>query len=194
MTNIEKVKHIREITMSPMTKINAALLSANGDVGEAIAILVKQKETSVEDMANRKADNSIVYSYVHNNKIGAMIVLASQTDFVAKNELFTQLAKDICMHVVSNPNIAEYVVPESIPSEIIRLKKLSYTNEIPLNKPEAIRQKIIEGKIQKYYDESCLMNQKFIKDDSVTIRGLITKVSGIVGEKIEIKNFVRLSS
>ena len=109
MTNIEKVKHIREVTMASMNKISDALLTANGNVSEAIAILVKEKQTSVEDMANRKADNNIVYSYVHNNRVGAMITLASQTDFVARNSLFIQLAKDICMHIVSSPVQAKYI-------------------------------------------------------------------------------------
>jgi len=193
MTNIEQVKKVREITLAPINKINKALAETNGDVDKAIEILVKQREASVEDMANRKADSSFVYSYVHNNKVGAMIVLASQTDFVAKNELFTQLAKDICMHIVSSPIQAQYVDEQSV-NEARRgivMEELFKQSE---NKPQAIRDKIVKGKMDKWYSEICLLNQKFVKDDTITIKELITKVSGIVGEKIEVKQFVRLSA
>ena len=193
MTNIEQVKKVREITLAPINKINKALAETNGDVDKAIEILVKQREASVEDMANRKADSNFVYSYVHNNKVGAMIVLASQTDFVAKNELFTQLAKDICMHVVSNPNIAEFVDETDVPSTV----KEQWSNEAVRGmekKPPQVLEKIVQGKLNATLDKFCLVRQKFIKDDSVTINELITKVSGIVGEKIEIKQFARLSA
>jgi elongation factor Ts len=193
MTNIEKVKQIREITLAPMNKINKALEESNGDVEKAIEILVKQRETSVEDMANRKADSNFVYSYVHNNKVGAMIVLASQTDFVAKNELFIQLAKDICMHVVSNPNIAEFIDESEVPTTTKELWNAEAIRGME-KKPAQVLEKIVQGKLNAALDKFCLVRQKFIKDDSVTIKELITKVSGIVGEKIELKQFARLSA
>ena len=192
MTNIEKVKYIRDITMSPMNKINKALEDAQGNVDKAIELLIKQKETTAEDMANRRADNSIVYSYVHNNKIGAMIVLACQTDFVAKNELFIQLAKDICMHIVSSPVPAIYIDDVNIPKEELDGFKIVCI-EGTSGKPQNIAEKIIMGKLNKKLDEVCLIRQNFIKDDSVIIKDLINKVSGTVGEKIEIKKFIRIS-
>ncbi len=193
MTNIEQVKKVREITLAPINKINKALAETNGDVDKAIEILVKQREASVEDMANRKADSSFVYSYVHNNKVGAMIVLASQTDFVAKNELFTQLAKDICMHIVSNPVQAEGVDVNEVGVDFEKMWEAKFREEVK-GKPEPIVAKIVEGKLKKKLDEAYLLRQPFIKDDSITIQQLITKVSGIVGEKIEIKQFARLSA
>jgi len=193
MTHIEKVKHIREITMSPMTKIADALLTANGNVSEAIDILVKQKDADIKDMANRKADNNIVYSYVHNNKIGAMIVMSSQTDFVAKNELFLQLAKDICMHIVSSPTQAEGVDVNDVGIDFEKMWEAKFREEIK-GKPEPIVAKIVEGKLKKKLDEAYLLRQPFIKDDSITIKDLINKVSASVGEKIEIKKFVRLTA
>lgn len=193
MNHIERVKRVRDITMSPMNKINNALADTNGDVDKAIELLIKQKETSAEDMANRRADNSIVYSYVHNNKIGAMVVLACQTDFVAKNELFIQLAKDICMHIVSSPVQAEYVNMDYIPEELINSWRTEWIKDIK-NKPLQIIDKILNGKIDKKMQEISLIDQKFVKDDTITIKDLINKVSGTVGEKIEIKKFVRLSA
>jgi len=192
MTHIEKVKKIREITLSSMNKINAALTQSNGDVDKAIEFLVAQKETSAEDMANRRADNSVVYSYVHNNKIGAMIVLASQTDFVAKNELFIQLAKDICMHIISAPQV-NYISENQLNPQDVAQAKAEFAIGME-KKPKAIIDKIVEGKWQKRLEEMCLLNQKFVKDDTITIKDLINKVSGTVGEKIEIKKFVRLSA
>jgi elongation factor Ts len=193
MTHIEKVKHIREVTMASMGKINKALTEANGDVDKAIEILVKQRETSVEDMANRKADSSFVYSYVHNNKVGAMVVMASQTDFVAKNDLFTQLAKDICMHIVSNPIQAEGIDVNDVGIDFEKMWESKFREEVK-GKPEQIVEKIVAGKLAKKLDDVYLLRQKFIKDDSITINELIMKVSGMVGEKIEIKRFVRLSA
>jgi elongation factor Ts len=105
----EKCGIIRKQTLAPMKDIAAALIASNGDVKAAVDRLVALKATSVEDMANRRADNKIVYSYVHNHKVGAMIILACQTDFVAKNELFLQLAKDICMHICSTPVPPRYI-------------------------------------------------------------------------------------
>lgn len=115
MTNTEKVKLIREKTFSPINRINAALVQSNGDVDAAIAILVKEKQADANEMANRTAEAAIVHSYVHNHRIGAMLVLACQTDFSAKNDLFINLAKDICMHIVSTPVVPIYADEDSIP-------------------------------------------------------------------------------
>ena len=189
---IEQCKVVRQLTMAPMKDIAAALLDTKGDVDAAIQILIKNRAANVADMENRKADSNFVYSYVHNNKVGAMIVLASQTDFVAKNELFTQLAKDICIHIVSNPITPKYVSEESIPNQ--DLLKLQMNMEVDHKKPVEIVKKIIDGKTQKFYNDYCLLKQKFIKDDSITIKELINRVSSVVGEKIEIKKFTRLSA
>lgn len=193
MNTNEKITHIRQVTMSSFGKIAAALKQTNDDADAAIALLIKQRDADAGDIANRKADNNFVYSYVHNNKIGAMIILASQTDFVSKNELFIQLAKDVCMHIVSSPVQAEYVTQDHIPEEIIMEWRKSYLIGIE-NKPLAIIDKIVGGKVEKKMTEVSLSNQKFIKDESITIGELINKVSATVKEKIEIKKFVRFSA
>jgi elongation factor Ts len=162
-------------------------------VDGAIELLIKRKAADGTDMANRKADNNIVYSYVHNHKVGAMIVLACQTDFVAKNNLFLQLAKDVCMHIASSPVQAEYVdetyMPGTVKSIFISNCKAELTN-----KPEHIVEKIVSGKLDKYLDSVCLIRQKFVKDDKLTIQQLINTISSSVGEKIEIKKFIRYSA
>ena len=193
MTHTEKVKQVRDITMSPMNKINEALKTTNDDVDAAIKLLIAQKQADTTDMANRIADNNIVYSYVHNNKIGAMIILSCQTDFVARNETFICLAKDICMHIVSSPNQAEYIDESSV-NEARKNILIADLYRETQGKPQAIQEKIVNGKMQKWYSENCLVNQKFIKDDSKTIGQLLKEVSSTVGEKIVIKQFVRLKA
>ena len=191
MTNIEKVKQIREQTLSPINKINAALAKANGDVDAAIKILVADKQVDANDLANRVASASVVHSYVHNNKVGAMVVLSCQTDFSAKNELFSDLAKNICMHIVSTPTVPIYVDETSVPDDT----KEAFKNEFASSckgKPEQIIEKIVAGKMQKWYSESCLLNQPFIKDDTKTIKQLIQDLSSTIGEKIEVKRFVKV--
>ncbi len=191
MTNTEKVKYIRNTTLAPINKINDALKKSEGNVDEAIQILIKEKHANLEDMNNRVANTNIVYSYTHNNRIGAMIVLACQSDFVARNELFLALAKNICMHIVSSPVWPEYIKKEDIPEA----KIADIQGDVMLiskNKPANIIQKIIDGKITKYCDDYCLLNQKYVKDDTLTIEDLIKDASASLGEKIEIKQFIKM--
>lgn len=192
MTNTEKVKQIREQTFSPINKINAALARTNGDVAEAIKLLVAEKQVDANDMANRVASTSIVYSYVHNYRVGAMIVLACQTDFSAKNEIFVNLAKDICMHIVSTPKAPSAVDEAGVGKEFSENWQNIYLSQIDAKKPEAVKKKIVEGKMNKLFSEICLLNQPFVKDDSKTIGELIKEVSATLGEKIEIKRFVKI--
>jgi elongation factor Ts len=189
---IEQCKIVRSLTMAPMKDVSTALIEAKGNVDAAIQLLLKRKAANAEDMANRVASTSIVHSYVHNNRVGAMIVLACQTDFVARNETFLQLAKDICMHIASSPLPPLYVDSNEIPSDKIEGLTVEYGTEIPSNKPEAIRQKIIDGKIKKFIAENCLVEQAFVKDETMTIKQLIQSVSATVGEKVELKKFVKL--
>lgn len=191
MTNTEKVKLIREKTFSPINRINAALVQSNGDVDAAIAILVKEKQADANEMANRTAEAAIVHSYVHNHRIGAMLVLACQTDFSAKNDLFINLAKDICMHIVSTPVVPIYADEDSIPPVAKKSWEEEFANECK-GKPPQIVEKIVAGKMKKRYTEYCLFNQPFIKDDTKTVGQVIREVSGTIGEKIEVKRFVKI--
>lgn len=191
MTNTEKVKHIRGITFSPINKINDALARSNGDIDAAVALLVKEKQADANEMANRTANTKIVYSYVHNNRIGAMIVLACQTDFVAKTSAFLNLAKNICMHIVSTPKAPQCVDEASADKEYVEKWRNIFLTGIDPKKPEAVKQKIVDGKMSKLLGEICLLKQPFVRDDTVTVGQLINDVSSTLGEKIEIKQFVK---
>jgi len=191
-TYTEKVKHIRLITMAPMSKIASALHESDNDVAKAIELLIKQKQADAVEMANRVTNTNIVYSYVHNNKVGAMIVLACQTDFVAKHLLFQVLAKDICMHIVSAPQV-NYISEANLNPQDVAEAKAEYARGME-KKPQSIIDKIVAGKWQKRLEEMCLLDQKFVKDDTKTIRQLIQSVSATVGEKIEIKKFIKMTT
>jgi len=191
MTNIEKVKLIREKTFSPINRINAALAKTDGDVDAAIRILVAEKQADANDMANRVAGASIVHSYVHNHRVGAMLVLACQTDFSAKNDLFLNLAKDICMHIVSTPIVPIYADEVGVPCATKKSWEEAFANECA-SKPPQIVEKIVAGKMKKWYTEICLYNQLFVKDDKKTVGQLIKEVSATIGEKIEVKRFVKI--
>lgn len=191
MTNTEKVKLIREKTFSPVGKINAALAKANGDIDAAIAILLAEKQADATDMANRVANAAIVHSYVHSQRVGAMIVLACQTDFCAKNAMFVNLANDLCMHIVASPALPVYTDEANVPDNVKKAIEESYANECK-NKPPQIVEKIVAGKMKKWYADNCLYNQSFVKDDTKTVGQVIKEVSGTIGEKIEVKRFVKI--
>jgi elongation factor Ts len=190
MTTQEKVLYIRKITMSPWSKIAEALNTSKFDVDAAVKVLLDKKQTSAEDMANRTTNAGIVYSYVHSNKVGVMVNLACQTDFVAKNELFINLAKDICMHIVAAP-LVSYVSESNLNPQDLAEAKAEFARGME-KKPQSIIDKIVAGKWQKKLEEMCLLNQKFVKDDTLTIQQLIANVSATVGEKIEVKKFIKM--
>lgn len=196
MTHTEKVKQLRDATLCPMNKINDALKQANGDVDKAKEFLTKEmSKTDLAEMEKRTANATIVYGYVHNNRIGALLTIACQTDFVARNETFLNLAKDICMHIVSTPIPPEYIDLDPNDTEAKNLIHVWYENEWKNElekKPEHIRQKILDGKVNSRLKEICLLRQPFIKDDKITIGQLIANVSAQTREKIEIKKFVRM--
>ena len=178
-------------TFSPINRINVALTKANGNVDAAIAILVAEKQADANEMANRVAEAAIVHSYVHNHRVGAMIVIACQTDFAAKNESFLALAKDICMHIVSTPVVPIYTDEASVPEDTKKAFEQGFATEAA-NKPPQVVAKIVAGKMKKFYAEHCLYNQLFVKDDSVTVGNVIAEVAATIGEKIEVKRFVKI--
>ena len=188
---IEQCKVVRRLTLASMNKVAFAVLTTKGDVDAAVALLVKQNVADVNEMANRSTNANVVYSYVHNNKVGAMIVIACQTDFVAKHLLFQVLAKDICMHIVSTPIAPKYVDKADIPANLYLAVELDYRLACK-DKPPQIVDKIVAGKMQKWLAEHCLIHQPFIKDDKMTVKQLIESVSAKMGEKIEVKRFVKM--
>ncbi|MBT5337822.1 elongation factor Ts, partial [Candidatus Falkowbacteria bacterium] len=157
-----------------------------------VDVLRKKGEAkAAKKIAERQAKEGIVYSYIHsNNKTGTIVELFCETDFVAKTDDFKSLAHDIALQIVAMS--PEYVTPEQIPAEALEREKSIYREQLKNEgKPDEMIEKILEGKMNKYYEEVCLMKQLFIKDDKVTIEGLINQIIAKTGEKIEIGNFAR---
>lgn len=170
-----------------------ALEEAGGDEAKAVELLRKKGLKAVEKRQDRSAKEGVIESYVHSNgKVGVLIALGCETDFVARNGEFKALAHDIALHAAAmNPR---YVRPEEVPAEILEKEKEIYREQLRAEKkPEAMFDKIIEGKMQKFYKDNCLLKQPFVKDDTKSIEDLITAATAKLGEKIELKGLSRIA-
>jgi elongation factor Ts len=160
---------------------------------KAIEILKKKGAIkAAKKAAERTASEGLLATYLHHNgKLASIVELACETDFVARNDAFKQLANDLALQVAAvEPT---YVSPELIPAEDVEKKKAEFEAELAGdNKPEEIKAKIVEGKLNKWYADTCLTKQAFIKDEEKTIEQLITELSGTIGEKIAVTRFVRM--
>lgn len=187
----KSIQKIREETGASIMDCKRALEKSGGDEKIAIQILQSEGKLKAQKKSNRKTKEGIVESYIHSNKkMGVLVELRCETDFVAKNEEFQKLAHDIAMHIAaSNPL---YLKPEDIPPEIIENQKAIFMKELEnIKKPKKIIDEIIDGKMNKYFSEICLLNQPFIKDLDKTINDLIQESIAKMGENIEIGRFVR---
>jgi elongation factor Ts len=191
------VKKLREMTDAPMMACKKALEDADGDLQKA-ADLVRERTGAKMDAraAGRTASEGIVYSYLHTPnpgmpaKVGVMLQLHCETDFVAKTEKFEQLARDIAMHVAAMKPIV--VSEDEVDAELLdKERDFARKEAIESGKPENIVEKIVEGKVRRFYEESVLLNQKYVKDDSKTVSEVISEVQAVTGEKIEIAKFAR---
>lgn len=189
--NIEDIKKLRDLTGAGMTKAKEALVEAGGDREKAIEILRKHGEASAAKRADREARNGVIESYVHSSRIGVVVEVNCETDFVARTDDFKQFAKDIAMHVAAAA--PEYLNPDAVPAAVVEKEKEIYAAELEgQNKPAEILEKIIAGKMAKYYEVVCLTNQPFIKDPDKSIQQLTTELVTKVGENVVIRRYTRL--
>jgi elongation factor Ts len=184
------VKELREATSAGMLECKKALEESNGNMEEAVKILRERGLAKAAKKAGRIAAEGIVASYIHGDRIGVIVEINSETDFVSKNEEFQAFAKNIAMQVAaSNPL---YVRPEEVPAEVLENEKEILRNQaLNEGKPEKIVDKMVEGRVQKYYKEVCLLEQPFIKDPDVTVSQLLNNLIAKIGENISIRRFVR---
>lgn len=186
----DTVKELREQTGAGMMDCKKALNEAGGSVEKALDILRQKGLAMASKRAAREASQGLIGSYIHMGKIGVLVEVNCETDFVAKTDDFQDLVKDIAMHIAaSNP---VYVKREDIPSEVIEKEKAIYASQVT-NKPPQVVEKIVEGKLEKYYSDMCLVDQIFVKDpdQKKKIRDLIIEKIAKLGENILIKRFVR---
>lgn len=188
---LEKIQKLRETTAASMNEVKRALDEAKGDEAQALIILRKKGSAMADKKSSRATAAGTIASYVHGDgRIGVLLEVKCETDFVAKTEQFKQLSRDLVLHITAAK--PKYVKPEDVPEDILQAEKEIYLSQTAtLNKPEAVANQIIEGKIQKYYDDNCLLNQHFVKDESKTIKDIIAETVAKVGENIEIGKFVR---
>lgn len=185
------LKTLRDKTGVSVMQCKKALEEANGDLAQAEVILHKRSGAAADKKSDRELAAGAIGMYVHDGAIGAMVLLSSETDFVSKNEEFGALAREIAMHVAAaNPT---YLTDEDIAEEAKTAAKAVFTEEVK-DKPVEMQEKILEGKMASYFKDQVLMDQAFIKDDSKTIRDLITEASQKFGERVEISKFARFSA
>jgi elongation factor Ts len=190
MITSEMVKSLREKTGAGMMECKKALTESKGDFEKAVSLLRQKGLASAEKKAGRVALEGLIGSYVHMGKIGAMVEVSCETDFVARTEDFKELVKDIAMHIAAaNPS---YLMREDIPQDVLEREKEIYRAQIT-DKPQHIVEKIVEGKLEKFYTETCLLDQIFIKDpeQKKKIKDLLTEVISRLGENIILRRFVR---
>lgn len=187
----QTVKDLREATSAGMMDCKQALKETNGDFEKAITWLREKGMASAAKRADREAGEGAVASYIHlGGKIGVMAEINCETDFVARGEKFQQFCKDICLHICSaNP---KYLRREDIPAEVIAAEKEIYVKQAAeTGKPANVCEKIAEGMLNKWYKNACLMEQGFVKDPDRTIEEIAKELSGLIGEKIQIRRFAR---
>ena len=185
----QMVAALRSKTGAGLIDCKKALAESNGVEEEAIVILKKKGIASAAKKAGRSAQEGLVQSYIHmGGKLGVLIEVNCETDFVARNEEFGQMVSDICMHIAAaNPL---YLSREDIPQDVIA-KEVEIVKAQCAGKPEAAIERIVEGKLNKWYGETCLLEQTFVKNPELTIKGLLTSKIAKMGENIVIKRFVR---
>lgn len=185
------LKTLRDKTGVSIMQCKKALEEAGGDLDKAEVILRKRSGAAADKKADRELGAGTVASYIHGSEIGAMVQLSCETDFVARNEEFPVLAREIAMQVAAtNPT---YLSTSDITEEAMNAAKSVFEEEVK-DKPADMREKILEGKISSYFKDQVLMEQPYIKDDSKTIRDLITEATQKFGERVEITRFVRFSA
>jgi len=185
------VMQLREKTGAGIMDCKGALKACDGDMSKAVDFLRKKGLATAAKRAGRAMTEGIIESYIHmDGKLGVLVEVNCETDFVAKNNDFKTFAKNIAMHIAATNPVG--IRPEDIPDEIINKEREIYRGQVlEMGKPEKIADKIVEGKISKYFKENCLMNQDYVRDPNMTISDLLNEMIAKIGENISIKRFIR---
>jgi len=189
--NAKMVNALRTRTGAGMMDCKKALVEANGDEEKAVEILRKHGSALADKKASRTASQGLVAAYIHsNNKVGVLIEVACESDFVAKNDDFKAFVKDLCMHIAAAAPVC--ISKEEVPADLLaKEREIAMAQLEGDKKPEAIKEKIVNGKLEKFVSGIALLEQPFVKDDSMTVGQLIKSKIATIGEKIEVKRFTR---
>jgi elongation factor Ts len=173
-----------------MMDCRKALIEANGDFAKAKALLLERGAAQAEKKAERSANEGLVTSYIHaGGKIGVLVEVNSETDFVARNPKFSELSRDIAMHIAAMS--PQYLDRASVPEDVVAKAREEFRAAVPAGKPPEVAEKIVEGKLNKWFEEHVLLDQPFVKDDSLSVNDLINAAVGSLGEKIKVRRFTK---
>jgi len=192
MIDIAEVKRLKDLTGVGLTDAKAALEDANGDFDKALEAMRKKGMTKAEKRGEREARQGVVGTYNHDNRIGVLVEVNCETDFVARNEIFTNLVKDVAMHIAASA--PQYVSAEDIPEADREAKKQELLASDALKgKPADMADKIVEGQLKKYFAERCLLDQPFVKNPDQTVGDYVKEHNARLGENIVVRRFSRLA-
>ncbi len=191
MISAQLVKELREITGAGILEAKKALESTSGDFNKAVDLLREKGAARAAKRADRSANEGIVELYAHpGNRVGVMLELNCETDFVARNEQFRQLAHNLALQIAASG--PRYLRPEDVPTEeLTRETDVLKAQALAEGKPTTVVEKIVTGRVNKFYEEVCLLEQPFIKDEKVKIKDLITDAVRTIGENIVVRRFAR---
>jgi len=188
---METIQKLRAQTGAGVLDVKKALDEAAGDYEKALELLRKRGEAIALKKGDRVASEGVITSYIHMDRIGVLLELNCETDFVARTDDFKQLGRDLCMQIASMS--PRWVSAEEIPAEVIAKEKEIFVAQIEGDKPENVKEKIVEGKIKKFTAENCLLLQTFFKNEEQTIQDVLTQAIGKMGENIRVRRFTRYS-
>lgn len=185
-----QVKELREITNAGVMDCKKTLVETDGNIDKAIELLKERGIAKAAKKADRIASEGLVEAYIHNGKYGALVEVNSETDFVANNEEFKNFVKDVAMHIAAiGP---KYVKRDEVPESVVNAEKeIIKTQALNEGKPEAVAERIVEGRLNKFYSEICLLDQPFVKDSDKTVGEILTELIAKIGENIVIRRFSR---
>ena len=187
------VKELREKTGAGMMDCKQALVKSSGDLGKAVDFLRKSGIAKAEKKVSRVAKEGMVYSYIHQgSRLGVLLEIGCETDFVAKTEGFQELAHNVAMQIAATNPIA--LCREEVSQKVIDREKEIYTDQAKSSgKPDNIIEKMVEGRLNKFYQENCLLEQNFIKDPDKKLKDIITETLAILGENVTVNRYVRFA-
>lgn len=186
---VEDIQKLRQMTGAGMMTAKAALEAADGNIEAAIEQLRKSGQVKAASKSGRSTANGLIESYVHSGRIGVLAEINCETDFVARTEDFKGFAHDLAMHIAAMA--PEYLRPEEVPTKVIESEKGIYAEAAGDGKPAEVVDKIVAGKLDKFYAEKCLLKQPFLKDAEQTIETVLTDLIAKLGENIVISRFIR---
>ncbi len=190
--SVEEIKRLRELTGVGITDAKVALIESNGDFDTALAAMRKKGLTKAEKRGEREARAGLVGTYNHDGRIGVLVEVNCETDFVARNEIFVDLVKDIAMHIAASS--PEYVSVDDVPAEVKEKAAAEFTEKSKSEgKPEQMIGNIVEGMLKKHFSERCLLDQPFVKNPDQTVGDFVNEHNAKLGENIVVRRFSRIA-